>query len=112
MNAARLMMMWAAKKMSSQPRQESREERSRPRRAPRLLEVRPLARLPTKPPKLGDDPIQDSSSMVRFREVRIEGRAAAGQATATPKVKYPKLATSAKRKILALILWRWKLQLC
>ena len=37
---------------------------------------------------------------------RIEGRAAAGQATATPKVKYPKLATSAKRKSLALILCR------
>ena len=76
--------------MSSQPRQESREERSRPycvlimmtmmmmlmvmvmlimmkderrreqtpRRAPRLFEVRPLARLPTKPPKLGNDSIQ------------------------------------------------------
>ena len=35
---------------------------------------------------------------------RIEGRAAAGQATATPKVKYPKLATSARRKSLALIM--------
>ena len=33
----------------------------------------------------------------------IEGKAAAGQATASPKVKYPKLATSASKKSRALI---------
>ena len=45
-----------------------------------------------------------SSCILKTLRNRIEGRAAAGQATATPKVKYPKLATSAKRKSLALIL--------
>ena len=57
-----------ARKMRSHPRQEMIEERRRPRRAPRLLEVRPLTRLPTKPPKLGEDPIQDCCSTVRLRE--------------------------------------------
>ena len=35
------------------------EKKRTPRRAPRLFEVRPLARLPTKPPKLGNHLIQD-----------------------------------------------------
>ena len=61
----------AARKMRSQPRQETREQRRRPRRAPRLLEVRPLTRLPTKPPKLGEDPIHDCCSTVRFREALV-----------------------------------------
>ena len=39
----------------------------------------------------------------RYGANRIEGSAAAGQATARPKVKYPKLATRARKKSLALI---------
>ena len=63
----------AARKMRSHPRQETREQRRRPRRAPRLLEVSPLTRLPTKPPKLGEDPIHDCCSTVRFREALAVG---------------------------------------
>ena len=58
----------AARKMRSQPRQEMREQRRRPRRAPTLFEVKPLIRLPMKPPKLGEEPIQDSCSTVRLSE--------------------------------------------
>ena len=39
----------------------------------------------------------------------MSGKAAAGQATASPKVKYPKLATRASKKSRALILtWNYK----
>ena len=58
----------AARKMRSHPRQEMSEERRRPRRAPRLFETSPLTRLPTKPPKLGEDPIHDCCSTVRLSE--------------------------------------------
>ena len=115
------------------------EQRRRPRRAPSLLAVIPLRRLPTKPPKLGDDPTHDCCSSVRLSEAlqweilelvflstlfkityygiswtdwlkngigtnRIEGSAAAGQARASPRVKYPKLAIRTRKKRRNLIL--------
>ena len=58
----------AAKKIRNHPAMEMMEQRRRPRRAPSLLAVIPLRRLPTKPPKLGDDPTHDCCSSVRLSE--------------------------------------------
>ena len=58
----------AARKMRNHPRQARTEQRRRPRRAPRLLAVSPLRRLPTNPPKLGEDPTHDCCSRVRLSE--------------------------------------------
>ena len=91
----------------------TREER--PRRAPSLWAVSPLKRLPTNPPKLGQDPTHDWASRVKFSDVLerykvyfdqveyraktnlIEGRAEAGHAKASPRVKYPKLAIKTRK---------------
>ena len=58
----------AARKTRNHPRQATTEQRRIPRRAPRVLAVNPLRTLPTKPPKLGEEPTHDCCSKVRFSE--------------------------------------------